>query len=354
VSSLKHHEYCKTATRAGLNYVTDDLAGISRRRAGKGWSYIDAEGIRIADPATRKRLNALAIPPAWISVWICPDPEGHIQATARDVRGRKQYHYHPSYRAARDKTKFHHMFAFSEILPTVRARVELDLRAGKQSRRQLLASVVWLLDKTLIRVGNDEYARENHSYGLTTMRSKHAKVKGTSLCFSFRGKSGVERSVAIDDLRLSRIVQHCQELHGQEIFQYLDDVGKLKPIVSDDVNDYLRTVSGLDITAKDFRTWGGTMLAAVTLRAMGPATSRIETERNIVRALDTVAERLGNTRAVCRKYYVHPALLSAYHLGHTAPHSEVPETHNALHVMSHAALLRDELVVLDFLHQSAA
>jgi len=354
VSSLKHREYCKTATRAGLNYVTDDLAGISRHRAGKGWSYSDAEGTRIADPATRKWLNALAIPPAWIDVWICPDPEGHIQATARDARGRKQYHYHPSYRAARDQTKFRHMFAFSEILPMVRERVERDLRARKQSRRQLLASLVWLLDKTLIRVGNDEYTRANHSYGLTTLRRKHVQVKGTLLSFSFRGKSGVARSVAVDDLRLSRIVQRCQDLHGQEIFQYLDDFGKLKPIVSDDVNDYLRTVSGRDITAKDFRTWGGTMVAAVALRAMGPATSRTEADRNIVRALDAVAERLGNTRAVSRKYYVHPALLSAYHLGHTAPHSPVPETHNALHQMSHAALLRDELVVLDFLHESAA
>lgn len=352
MSSAKHREYCKTATRAGLIYVTDELAGISRRRAGKGWSYCDAEGTRISDPVARKRLNSLAIPPAWAEVWICPDPDGHIQATARDARGRKQYQYHPVYRTARDQTKFSHMFAFSEILPMLRERVELDLRAGNQSRRQLLASVVWLLDKTLIRVGNDEYTRANHSYGLTTLRRQHVRVKGTSMSFRFRGKSGVERSVAIDDVRLARIVQHCQKLHGQEIFQYLDDLGELRPIVSDDVNDYLREVSGRDITAKDFRTWGGTMLAAVTLRAMGPAISRIEAERNIVQALDTVAERLGNTRAVCRKYYVHPALLSAYHLGHTAPHSEVPETHNASRQMSHAALRRDEMVILDFLHAS--
>jgi DNA topoisomerase-1 len=353
MSSAKHLEYCKAATRAGLKYVSDIFAGISRRRSGKGWRYADADGLRIEDPVMRKRLNALVIPPAWANVWICPDPEGHIQATARDARGRKQYHYHPLYREARDQSKFRHMFEFSEILPVLRERVERDLRAGEQSRRQMLASVVWLLDRTLIRVGNDEYARKNHSYGLTTMLRKHAKVIGSLLRFSFRGKSGVEHIVAVDDPRLARIVQRCEDLHGQEIFQYVDEFGQRKPILSNDVNDYLREVSGRDITAKDFRTWGGTMVAAVALRTMGPAASRSEADRNILRALDAVAERLGNTRAVCRKYYVHPALLSAYHLGHTAPHSEVPETHNALHELSHAALRRDELVVLDFLHESA-
>jgi DNA topoisomerase-1 len=245
------------------------------------------------------------------------------------------------------------MIEFSEILPMLRERVERDLRGGEQTRRQLLASVVWLLDKTLIRVGNDEYARKNHSYGLTTMLKKHAKVIGSLLRFSFRGKSGVEHIVAIDDPRLARIVQQCQELHGQEIFQYLDAFGKHKTIESGDVNEYLRKVSGRDITAKDFRTWGGTMAAAVALRTMGPASSRSEADGNILHALDAAAERLGNTRAVCRKYYVHPALLSAYQLGHTAPHSEVPEKHNVRHEMSHASLRRDELVILDFLHASA-
>ena len=354
MSSSKHREYCKAATRAGLNYVSDILAGISRRRSGKGWSYADADGLRIDDPVMRKRLNALVIPPAWANVWICPDPDGHIQVTARDARGRKQYHYHPLYREERDQSKFLHMFEFSEILPVLRARVERDLRAGEQTRRQMLASVVWLLDRTLIRVGNDEYARKNQSYGLTTMLKKHAKVIGTLLRFTFRGKSGVEHIVAINDPRLAGIVQRCEDLHGQEIFQYLDESGQRKPILSDDVNEYLREISGRDITAKDFRTWGGTMVAAVALRTMGPAASRGEAERNIVRALDAVAERLGNTRAVCRKYYVHPALLSAYHLGLTAPHSTIPETHNAHHELSLAALRRDESVVLDFLHASAA
>lgn len=353
VGSSKHSEYCNAATRAGLHYVSDGFAGISRRRSGKGWSYHDADRVRICDPAERKRLSALAIPPAWTHVWICPDPEGHIQVTARDARGRKQYRYHTSYRAARDQSKFRRMFEFSEILPVLRERVEKDLRAGELSRRQLLATVVRLLDRTLIRVGNDEYARDNHSYGLTTLRSKHVQVKGTLLSFSFRGKSGVEHLVAVDDPRLARIVQRCQDMHGQEIFQYLDTFGKRRPISSDDVNSYLRDVSGRDITAKDFRTWGGTMVAAVELRTMGPATSRSEADHNIVRALDVVATRLGNTRAMCRKYYVHPALLDAYHQGLTAP-APPAETRNTCRALSQAALRRDELVVLQFLVESVS
>lgn len=354
MSSSKHREYRKAATGAGLHYVTDGFAGISRRRSGKGWSYYDEDGARIGDAVTRKRLNALAIPPAWTDVWICPDPEGHIQVTARDARGRKQYRYHPSYREARDQSKFRRMLEFSEILPELRQRVERDLRAGELTRRQLLATVVWLLDKTLIRVGNDEYARANRSYGLTTLRRKHVQVKGALMRFSFRGKSGVEHCVMINDPRLARIVQRCQDMHGQEIFQYLDGFGKRRPILSDDVNDYLREASGRDITAKDFRTWGGTMVAAVELRAMGAASSRSEADRNILRALDAVADRLGNTRTVCRKYYVHPALLSAYHMGLTAPHSPLPETRNARSELSQAALRRDELVVLQFLHESVS
>ena len=218
----------------------------------------------------------------------------------------------------------------------------------------MLASVVWLLDKTMIRVGNDEYARKNHSYGLTTMLKKHARVIGSLLRFSFRGKSGGDHVAAIDDPRLARIVQRSRDMQGKEIFQYLDEDGMRKPIVSDDVNNYLREISGRDITAKDFRTWDGTMVAAVALRSMGPAASRREADRNFLRALDAVAERLGNTRAVCRKYYVHPALLSAYHLGFTAPLSEIRETNNVQHVMSNVALRRDEKLILEFLYKSAA
>jgi DNA topoisomerase-1 len=351
VDTAKHHEFRTAATSAGLRYVTDGFSGISRRRSGKGWSYFNPDGTLIADAHTRKRINALAIPPAWTNVWICPDPDGHIQVTARDARGRKQYRYHPSYREARDQSKFCRMLEFSEILPALRERVERDLRATELSRRQILATVVHLLDRTLIRVGNDEYARENRSYGLTTLRRKHVEVNGTLLRFSFRGKSGVDHSVALNDLKLARIVQRCHDLPGQEIFQYLDAFGKRKPISSDDVNDYLREASGRDITAKDFRTWGGTMVAAVALRTMGPASSRREADRNIVRALDAVAERLGNTRAVCRKYYVHPALINAYHLGLTAP-APPAEARKSRRRESQAALRRDELVVLQFLQES--
>lgn len=354
MGSTKNHEHRKEAAGAGLRYVTDGIAGISRRRSGKGWSYFAANGARISNPATRQRLNSLAIPPAWTDVWICPDPDGHIQVTARDARGRKQYRYHPSYREARDQSKFRRMLEFSEILPVLRERVERDLRAGDLSRRQLLGTVVRLLDRTLIRVGNDEYARENQSYGLTTLRRKHVRVKGTMLRFSFRGKSGVEHSVTVDDPRLARIVQRCRDLPGQEIFQYLDLFGKRKPVTSDDVNTYLRTISGRDISAKDFRTWGGTMVAAIELRAMGPAMSRSEADRNIVRALDAVAERLGNTRAVCRKYYVHPALLDAYHLGLTAPLSMPAAQRPARSNLPAAALRRDEVVVLQFLQGIAS
>jgi DNA topoisomerase-1 len=347
----KHQESTDAAGRAGLHYVTDAFPGISRRRSGRGWSYYDAEGARIGAPAVRRRLNALAIPPAWVNVWICPDPEGHIQVTARDARGRKQYRYHAFYRAARDKSKFRRMLEFSEVLPVLRERVGRDLRAGDLTRPQLLATVVRLLDRTLIRVGNDEYARDNHSYGLTTMRSRHALVDGARLRFSFRGKSGVEHSVTLDDPKIARIVQRCQDMHGQELFQYVDASGKRRQLVSDDVNAYLRTASGRDITAKDFRTWGGTMVAAMKLRAMGLAASRTAAERNILQALDAVAERLGNTRAVCRTYYVHPALLVAYHRGLMAPLAPSAEGPGGRRPSSPAALRRDEVAVLQFLQE---
>jgi len=344
-------EHRRAAARAGLRYVTDGVAGIRRKRSGKGWAYYAPGGARITDAKTRKRLNALAIPPAWIDVWICPDPDGHIQATARDARGRKQYRYHPSYREARDRSKFRRMLEFSEVLPILRERVERDLRVGDLSRRQLLATVVRLLDRTLIRVGNDEYARENRSFGLTTLRRKHVRVEGALLRFSFRGKSGVEHSIAITDPRLARIIQRCQDLPGQEMFQYLDEAGKRQAVSSDDVNAYLREITGREVTAKDFRTWGGTMLAAMQLRATGPAASRREADRNVVRALDAVAERLGNTRAVCRKYYVHPLLLRAYLLGLTVPQPPARQAHRTRGRRSVPALRRDEVAVLEFLQE---
>ena len=344
---MRLSEHRRAATRAGLRYVSDAAGGITRRRAESGWVYFAPNGSRITSKSTCRRLASLAIPPAWTQVWICPDPEGHIQATARDARGRKQYRYHPSYREARDRSKFRRMLEFSEVLPALRERIERDLRSARLGRRQILATVVRLLDRTLIRVGNDEYARENHSFGLTTLRRRHVRVSGGELRFSFRGKSGVEHSITLSDSRLARIVQGCRDLPGIDLFQYLDAGGGRHAVSSDDINDYLRESTGRDVTAKDFRTWGGTMLAAVELRRRGPPASRREAERNILAAIDAVAERLGNTRAVCRKYYVHPALLEAYRMGRTAP---VPQMkRRKKRSGAGAALRRDEVIVLQFL-----
>ena len=346
--SAREAAHRRSATHAGLRYVTDGIRGIRRKRVGGGWAYYAPNGVLIHDRSVRQRLNRLAIPPAWTEVWICPDPEGHIQATGADARGRKQYRYHPGYREARDRSKFRRMLEFSEVLPRLRERIERDLRAADLSRRQLLATVVLLLDKTLIRVGNDEYVRENRSYGLTTLRRRHLKIDGSMLRFSFRGKSGVEHTITVADPRLARIIQRCRDLPGQELFQYLDATRRRHLVSSDDVNDYLREISGRDVSAKDFRTWGGTMLAAVELRRRGLAASRAEVDRNINGAIDAVAARLGNTRAVCRKYYVHPALMDAYRMGETIP-QPAPLRRTRRH--HGAALRRDEVLVLQFLQE---
>jgi DNA topoisomerase-1 len=350
-ASQRSREHRKAAVRAGLRYVTDGFPGITRKRAGTGWAYFEPDGARIGDPEKRHRLNKLAIPPAWTDVWICPDPDGHIQVTARDARGRKQYRYHADYRAARDQSKFRRMTEFSEALPLLREKIERDLRGPELSRRQIIATVIRLLDRTLIRVGNDEYARQNRSFGLTTLRRRHVEVKGATLRFIFRGKSGIEHDVSITDRRLARIVQRCRDLPGTEMFQYVDPFGRRQTVSSDDVNERLRELSGRDVTAKDFRTWGGTMHAAIALRAMGPAASRREADRNIVRAIDVVAERLGNTRAVCRKYYVHPAILEAYLLGRTAALPAETPAQGERRGRGAAALRRDEIAVLQFLHE---
>lgn len=351
MTSTRINEHRRAATRAGLRYVTDGAPGIRRRRAGTGWAFYTPAGNRITARAERRRIKSLAIPPAWTDVWICPDANGHIQATARDARGRKQYRYHPAYRAARDQSKFRRVLEFSEVLPEIREQVERDLGAPDLTRRQILATVVRLLDKTLIRVGNDEYARENRSYGLTTLRGRHVEIRGPKLRFSFRGKSGINHTVAISDRRLARIVQRCQDLPGQELFQYLDAKDKRQSISSDDVNAYLRELTGRDITAKDFRTWAGTMLAARELRALGPAPSQRQARRNILQAVDTVAERLGNTRAVCRKYYIHPALQDAYLQGFTARLSDGAGSRRMRRRLAAPALRRDEIAVLQLLER---
>jgi DNA topoisomerase-1 len=352
MGSARTREHRRTAARIGLKYVTDGFAGITRKRAGTGWTYFAPNGVRIRDADKRRRLNKLAIPPAWTDVWICPDPDGHIQATARDARGRKQYRYHSSYREACDRSKFRHMLEFSEVLPHLRERIERDLAGDELTRKQVLATVIRLLDRTLIRVGNDEYAKENKSFGLTTLRRRHVEVEGTLLRFTFRGKSGVEHNVSLTDKRLARIIQRCQDLPGTELFQYLDASGKRHTIASDDVNAHLREITGRDITAKDFRTWGGTMAAAMALRSTGPAASQREADRNIVEAIDLVSHRLGNTRAVCRKYYVHPALIEAYLEGRIVPLAV--ETRKRARKGRAAALRRDEVAVLQFLQDELA
>lgn len=346
-------EHRASARGAGLRYVTDGLPGIRRRRAGTGWTYFRPDGARITDPAERRRLNALAIPPAWTDVWICPDPRGHLQATARDARGRKQYRYHAAYRAARDASKFRRMLEFSEGLPRLREHVERDMRARGLPRRKVLATVVRLLDKTLIRVGNDEYARANRSFGLTTLQDRHVEVRGARLRFTFRGKSGVPHTVDVTDRRVARVVQQCQDLPGQELFQYVDERGRRQAVSSDDVNAYLRTATERDFTAKDFRTWAGTVRAATHLRDAGPAGTVSEAKRRIVAAIDAVATQLGNTRAVCRQYYIHPAVLDRYLAGKTAPPSApAPRGPKRRHRPT-AALRRDEVAVLQFLQDPA-
>ena len=350
MAQSRNVEHRKAATRAGLNYVSDGMPGITRRRSGKGWSFYAPDGSLIQRRNERRRISSLAIPPAWTDVWICPDPKGHIQATARDARGRKQYRYHARYREARDQSKFRRILELSEVLPAIRERAERDLRAPELSRRQVLATVVQLLDKTLIRVGNDEYARENRSYGLTTLRMRHVEVEGDRLRFTFRGKSGVQHAISVKDRRVARIVQRCQDLPGEELFQFLDDASKRQTVTSDDVNAYLRQITGRDVTAKDFRTWGGTMLAGAKLRDMGPASTQREAKRNILQAIDAVAERLGNTRTVCRKYYVHPALLHAYMQGLTAAQPNGATPRRKRRIAPPPALRRDEVTILQFLN----
>jgi DNA topoisomerase-1 len=305
----------ESAEEAGLHYVSDSTPGIRRRRAGKGFTYQDPGGRRITDRATLARIRSLAIPPAYADVWISPRPNGHIQATGRDARGRKQYRYHPRWREVRDETKFGRMLAFSEALPRIRKQVEQDLSRPGLPREKVLAAVLLLLELTGIRVGNDEYARTNQSFGLTTLRDDHVEVSGSTMRFEFRGKSGKLHQVSLSDRRLARIVARCQALPGEELFQYVDDEGVHQTIGSSDVNGYLRAITGEDFTAKDFRTWSGTLLASAALEEVGPAPSEREAKSTIVAAIDRVAERLNNTRAVCRKYYVHPAVFDAYLAG---------------------------------------
>jgi DNA topoisomerase-1 len=305
----------KSARDAGLRYVNDATPGLTRQRRGRGFSYRNLRGRLVRDAVTLGRIRALAIPPAWREVWISPDPRGHLQATGRDARGRKQYRYHPTWTASRDETKYGRMEVFGRALPALRRQVARDLRQPALSRERVLATVVTLLEKTLIRVGNDEYARANRSFGLTTLENRHVRVRGARVHFKFRAKSGVLQLVELEDAALARSVKRCQELPGQELFQYLDPGGARQSVDSSDVNAYVRAATGQDFTAKDFRTWAGTVLAACALGRLEPAASDTARKRQVAEVVAGVAARLGNTPAVCRRCYIHPGVVDAYMAG---------------------------------------
>ncbi|MCC6455622.1 MAG: DNA topoisomerase IB [Caldilineaceae bacterium] len=297
---------------AGLRYVSDQQPGYHRRRRGRGFSYVDWTGKTVQDAKVRERFEQLVIPPAWQEVWICRYENGHIQAVGRDDAGRKQYIYHPAWAAVRAQVKYSKLLAFGEALPDLRQRVAADLRQHKLTRTKVTALVITLMEQTLIRIGNDEYARNNDSYGLTTLQDDHVSFDHNTVTFEFRGKSGKEHEIALHDRRLAQLVKTCQELPGQRLFQYYDEDGELVALTSTDVNTYLREVTGFDFTAKDFRTWGGTLLTARLLHACGPARNKTEMKKQMVATVKQVAEALGNTPAICRQSYIHPAIFAAY------------------------------------------
>jgi len=300
------------AHSAGLRYVDDRGPGISRVTRGQGVTYRGLGGRPVRDGETLTRIRSLAVPPAWRDVWICPDPNGHIQATGRDAKGRKQYRYHPRWREVRDGNKYERMMAFGRALPLIRQRVGKDLALSGLPREKILATVVRLLEVTLIRLGNEEYAKHNDSFGLATMRDRHVRVNGSALRFQFRGKSGILHAVNLEDRRLAHIVRQSRDLPGYELFQYVDGDGQRHSIDAADVNAYLKSIAGDEFTAKDFRTWAGTVLAARALQDVAVFESKAQAKRNMLRAVETVAKRLGNTRAVCRKCYIHPEVVNAY------------------------------------------
>lgn len=304
-----------SAKVAGLHYVSGNEPGITRKRTGQGFTYLDPKGHAVHDDQTLSRIRSLVIPPAWENVWICPRDDGHLQATGYDQRGRKQYRYHPAYRQARDQNKFGRMLAFADALPAIRKRVKEDLALHGLPKRKVLATVVALLDRTCIRIGNDEYAKENGSYGLTTMHDKHVAIEKSHIKFHFKGKSGQMHDIDIADQQLAKIVKQCRDIPGYELFQYRDENGAHARIDSTDVNDYLREISGQDFTAKDFRTWHGSGHMAQMLAEMGKAETQTETKRNIVAAVKATAELLGNRPATCRKYYIHPCVAESYVAG---------------------------------------
>ncbi len=340
----------ESAKAAGLRYVSDSRPGIERKPFGKKFRYLNPDGTPVRDKDTLARIQSLVIPPAWTQVWICTIPNGHLQATGRDARGRKQSRYHPRWREVRDETKYERMTLFGQALPIIRDRVDHDLALPGLPRNKVLATIVRLMETTHIRVGNAEYARENKSYGLTTMRNKHVEVDGSKITFTFQGKSRVHHTIDLTDRRLAKIIKRCEDLPGYELFQYLDREGNQHTVDSADVNDYLREITGQHFTAKDFRTWAGSVLATVMLHEFEPYDTATQAKKNVVQAIQSVAARLGNTPSVCRKCYVHPAVLETYLSGPTLEAAK-RRVEEELGEQSATALRDEELALLDLLQQ---
>ncbi|WP_019139784.1 DNA topoisomerase IB [Noviherbaspirillum massiliense] len=341
-----------SAKAVGLRYVSDAMPGIARKPWKDGFRYLDPDGEPVRDEATLARIKSLAIPPAWTDVWVCPWENGHLQATGRDAKRRKQYRYHPRWRNVRDESKYERMISFGKALPEIRRQVDAALKLPGLPREKVLATIVQLLEATMIRIGNQEYARTNRSFGLTTLRDRHVRIDGSEVLFRFRGKSGVQHEIKVDDPRLARIIRKSRDLPGQELFQYVDEDGEQRTVDSADVNDYLRSITGEDYTAKDFRTWAGTMLAALALQEFQKFDSEAQAKKNIVQAIESVAQKLGNTPTICRKCYVHPAVIEAYLDGtilHALQQRAREELVNDIHALS-----PEEAAVLALLQQRLA
>lgn len=305
----------EAAESVGLRYVSDARPGIRRRKTGSGFTYTRADGAKVCDPRVLARIKALAIPPAWTDLWICPFEDGHLQVTGRDAKGRKQYRYHARFREVRESTKYEHVVAFAHALPDIRKTVNEHMAKRGLPREKVLATVVHLLETTLIRIGSDEYAARNKSYGLTTLKNRHVAVEGNEVRFRFTGKSGKQWTLNVRDRRVAKVIKACQDLPGQELLEYVDEAGACRDVTSTDVNDYLREITGKDITAKDFRTWAGTVLAAMALSELEGFDTATQAKRNLRAAIERVAAKLGNTAAICRKCYVHPEILNCYMAG---------------------------------------
>jgi len=342
-----------SAKVASLRYVSDSHPGIKRRSTGNGFVYVSPRGKILRDTAELKRIRSLVIPPAWTDVWICSLHDGHLQATGRDAKGRKQHRYHPRWRVMRDATKYHRMSAFAAVLPRIRAQVRRDLSLPGLPREKVLATVMRLLEVTAIRVGNEEYARKNGSFGLATLKDRHVDVSGQKIRFQFRGKSGVQHAIDLEDKRLAKIIKRCRDLAGYELFQYIGDDGSLYAVDATDVNEYLKQIAGEDFTTKDFRTWYGTLLAACALKELpsSSGSTKAQLKRNIAQTVEAVARTLGNTKAVCRKCYIHPAVIQAYEEGSLLRSLRVRVSRRSTE--GNCALSADEAALAAFLRRRA-